>query len=365
VSLYSRRADDSNFRCLSHEQRAVTDEIAQFLRSDRQTFILHGAAGTGKTHLLASVARTMPHAMLCAPTGKASFILRERTGLDASTVHSLLFTYAGERRDRNRSILSFIPRYERGALRGKLLLLDEAGMVAVKLAGEIVDMGARIVAACDPDQLGPVDGRSAFQKADATLTEIHRQAWDSPIIRQAHAVREGRPYAADGDAFHVANIWLEDHWRNFDAILVHRHVTRREANHLSRAVRGFNNELPPQPGEPMLCLRNAPAFGVWNGGVYALRDYDPARYRIVLEVDGREVAIPQAVIWDAESADLGGFNTGFDFGYALTVHKAQGSEWPSVLLIDEYPKDDPLGRRRWLYTAITRAVKKIVVSRRL
>ena len=339
---------------LSAEQQAAADQTAEFMRSDRQAFVLHGLAGTGKTALLAHLAQRCPDALLCAPTGKAAFTLRQRTGRDASTIHAAFHEFIGRSRRRDREVLDFAPRFEQGELRGRLVLLDEASMVCQKLAREMLASGARIIAAGDPGQLAPVEGIPFFTCPDTLLTQVHRQAWGSGIIRQAHAVLSGQPYQPDGEEFQVAD---EPPDADFGVALCYRNATRRALNAEIRESLGYGGRWP-LAGELVVCLRNNSTVGVYNGAVYeTLADFDPARGRIELDVEGREVSIPHCRFQgDDRPAD-------FDFGYALTVHKAQGSEWDAVLLVDEYPRGDPVGRRRWLYTAITRAASRIVVVR--
>ena len=130
-----------------------------------------------------------------------------------------------------------------------------------------------------------------------------------------------------------------------------------------RRKRGFLKEHP-QEGEPVLCLKNAPEDGVYNGGVYTLtRDFRDGDRTIFVQVQGREREIERVRFEGMRDAlDYERENTKFTYGYALTVHKAQGSEWDNVLLMDEYSMDEH--RKEWLYTVITRAAKRIVVVRR-
>jgi exodeoxyribonuclease-5 len=105
-----------------------------------------------------------------------------------------------------------------------------------------------------------------------------------------------------------------------------------------------------------MCTKNAPAYRVYNGGIYPLIAFLDGL--IVVDVDGREIAIPNANF--EGMPEVRGAKTGFQFGYAATVHKAQGSEWANVLLIDEYAMPD---RRNWLYTALTRASESVAVAK--
>jgi exodeoxyribonuclease-5 len=219
-----------------------------------------------------------------------------------------------------------------------------------------------VIAAGDPGQLPPVNEAPFFTTVDVTLRQIRRQAWESPIIRQAMEVRAGRPYRSDGADFQVIGDFGEAELRWADVVLCWKNATRRRLNSICRRLAG--HQAPrPEAGEPLLCLRNAPAYGVFNGGVYTLAaDFPPGERMIRLIVDGRIVAIPN-VIFAGQRPGFDDFTneaiTELDYGYALTVHKAQGSEWRRVLLVDEYQRPDH--RREWVYTGITRAARSILV----
>src|SRR4029077_16192314 len=112
-------------------------------------------------------------------------------------------------------------------------------------------------------------------------------------------------------------------------------------------------------GEPLLCLKNAARYGVWNGGIYpAAAPYQPGDDTISVIADGRPVTIPPAAfVGMAPGFDDFAFEatTEFDYGYCLTVRKAQGSEGSRVLLVDEYRAPEP--GREWLYPGLTRAAR--------
>ena len=208
--------------------------------------------------------------------------------------------------------------------------------------------GAKIIACGDPGQLPPVSGRRQFfNRADSTLREIHRQALESPIIRQAHQVRNGGMYAADGDDFRVATDGTNHDLVNADVVLCFTNRTRDYLNDKCRRIRGYW-QPHPQPGEPLMCLKNAASFGVFNGGVYTLLEpFIHGNTSITLDVDGDVVTVPQVTFRGVTSSlkPEAEVTTSFDFGYAMTVHKAQGCEWDSVILVDEYRR--PEYRREW------------------
>lgn len=350
---------------LTGEQEEAMSAIDAFMADpSRQVFNLHGLAGVGKTFLLQHVAEQYDHAALCSLTGKAASILRRRTGMKACTLHSFFYRLTEVRKDkRGRDVPTFERRYDRGDLADKLALIDESSMINEEIARDLLATGCKIIACGDPGQLPPVKGTQFFSRPDFLLRTIHRQALDSPIIRQAHAVRSGGTYADDGPCFRVIRGGSDNDLREADVVLCWTNKTKDKLNSMCRRVRGFW-QPGPQPGEPLVCLKNAAEYGTFNGGVYILlKPFLQADTDITLDVDGTAVTIPQVRFSGLPGALPEGaeVTTTFDFGYAMTVHKSQGSEWPFVVLCDEYRKTEQ--RKEWVYTAITRASERILVVR--
>lgn len=351
---------------LSDEQKTAFDAVGSFLCDpSRRSFVLHGLAGTGKTTVLAEIARKHPASRLCTLTGKAASVLQRKTGLDASTVHSAFYRLLEIRKDqRGRRDIKWETSNGLNQLDGEVLLLDESSMINESMARDILASGIKIVACGDPGQLSPITGKAFFCEPDVTLRTIHRQALESPIIRQAHAVRNGDSYAPDGPDFQVVRTASDEDVRACDAILCWTNKTKDTANREARRVRGL--WMPaPQAGEPVMCLRNNPTYGLFNGAVYTLAaSFVEGSSNMRIDVDGRMRTIQGATFagltpplgLDEETA------VPFTFGYAMTVHKAQGSEFRNVILIDEYPPMRP-DRAEWVYTGITRAAERIMVLR--
>ena len=354
------------FPKLSDEQESAASQIRNFIHTGRpgSHFTMHGYAGSGKTTVLGTIARENPSAQLCTLAGKAADVLRRKTGAAADTIHSVFYDLTEiTKRDDGKEDMWWRKRFDKDELYGRLVMCDEVSMVPEEMARDMLHTGCKIVAVGDPGQLPPVKGQAFFIKPNVTLQKIHRQALDSPIIRQAHRVRLGMGYQADTDDFLVVPKPSPDQVDQADVILCWRNVTRNACNGIMRRKRGFLKEHP-QEGEPVLCLKNAPEDGVYNGGVYTLtRDFRDGDRTIFVQVQGREREIERVRFEGMRDAlDYERENTKFTYGYALTVHKAQGSEWDNVLLMDEYSMDEH--RKEWLYTAITRAAKRIVVVRR-
>ena len=262
---------------LTTEQERAAEAIRRFITDDNQTLVLHGLAGTGKTTVLTAIANEYPDAKLCAYTGKAASVLRAKSGLEACTVHSLFYKLVDKGTDEKtgKRILHFRRVHAENAMRGKVILLDECSMIDAKTATDLIQSGAKIVAVGDPGQLPPVHGATFFSHPDITLTQIHRQALESPIIRQAHAVRDGGAYQPDTADFQVVRKASDEQMMAAGTILCWRNVTRHKVNARMRSLLGYN--LPyPQAGEPVLCLKNAHRYGIFNGVTYELaRNFEP------------------------------------------------------------------------------------------
>ena len=348
---------------LTDEQNGACEAVDAFMRSNTsQVFTLHGLAGTGKTTVLATIKKERPAAILCTLTGKAASVLNRKTGAEACTIHSVFYQLDKITKDPNgKRSLHWREALPAGAFRDDLILLDECSMVDRQMAADLLNTGAKIIACGDPGQLPPVKGQAYFSEPDYTLKTIHRQAWDSPIIRQAHAVREGRKYQSDGARFCVAREASDDEVRAADVILCWTNKTRIHANTEARKLHGYW-QAAPQAGEPVMCLRNNRDYGIYNGAVYTLAEaYIPGTPNMRLDLDGELVTVRGAYFEGIDRA-VGLRDeeaTGFTFGYAMTVHKAQGSEFSNVVLLDEYNRSED--RARWLYTGLTRAADSILV----
>ena len=345
---------------LSPEQCRAADAIEQFIADcERNVFVLHGLAGTGKSTVLAHIACRYPNALLCTPTGKAASVLRRKAGLPACTLHSAFKRLIKVSRDTaGRERMEWCDAHGEQELAGELLLLDEASMVNEEMVADLRRTGVKIVACGDPGQLPPVTGAPFFTRPDVVLQTIHRQALDSPIIRQAHAVRAGGRYQNDGPKFRLVGEASDDDVLGADVVLTWRNDTRHRANIEARRLRGLV-AANPQAGEPVLCFKSAPEFGIFNGATYRLlRPFRPNDRTILLDVDGDQVAVPDVGFEGMTPSGERERVSWFGYGYALTVHKAQGSEFESVLLVDEHRQAE---RARWLYTALTRAADRITI----
>jgi exodeoxyribonuclease-5 len=339
---------------LEGEQADALAAIQDFLAGNKQCFVLHGLAGTGKTTVIATLARWLKDSALVAPTGKAASVLARKTGLEVLTLHRLLYR---REVDEEGNLIGFVKTHQPGELADHVVLVDEASMCGMDLAVDLLRTGARVVASGDPGQLPPVKAEPFFTKADVTLRDIRRQAAGSSIIRQAHEVRADRCYASVDESFQIIDrreAMLRLDWA--DVVLCWKNETRHQLN---RFIRWHRRHLPeaalPNRGEPVMCLENHPS-GIMNGEMFTVRDFDPAR-GILLE-DGPGWIPNPWFEWLSPGGKQPRRCAAFALGYAITTHKSQGSEWPNVLVLDEFTGTD---RARWLYTSITRASAAICI----
>ena len=394
--------------------------VDRFLRDpSQQVFRMFGYAGTGKTTLAQHLAQGVDDALFAAYTGKAAYVLRQKGCEGASTIHSLIYhtkekgkaklkelenmlaallvelreegtPYEGH--PRVRDLREMIERERKALSRPtftlnddsvvrdvSLVVIDECSMVDGRMGEDLLSFGTKILVLGDPAQLPPVGGGGFFTegvKPDVMLTEIHRQAADSPIIAMATKVRNQEkldlgPY---GNCRVVERVGPEEVLAA-DQLLVGRNKTRHSSNARMRHLLGRDARMYPVEGDKLVCLRNNHDKGLLNGAVWHVYEVgaiqDERIYMTLapdnmgpddnlLEVEahthhfeGKEDALPW---WERKEAEE------FDYGYAMTVHKAQGSQWDNVVLFDEawcFRED----RWRWLYTGITRAAEELTVVR--
>ena len=357
-------------------QDAALSAASNWLKGARgrsSIFRLFGYAGTGKTTLVKHIAEGVDGKVLFAAfTGKAACVMRSKGCYSASTIHSLIY----KARESGEETPSFELWNDAPASKAKLIIIDECSMVDAELARDLMSFGVPLLVLGDPAQLPPIHGGGFFTdaKPDAMLTEVHRQAQDDPIVRLSMEIRAGNPLTQGqyGETQVVRRNAL-DPKRVLDAdqVLVGRNVTRRAYNARLRERRGFADALP-MAGDKLVCLRNNRRKGLFNGGLWMVKESPKARRQIIRmrlkpDEDLGERLIKVSVRPECFTGTIEEFDwpqrkayDEFDFGYVLTVHKAQGSQWNDVVLFDESGAF-PDNRDRWLYTGVTRAAKRLTI----
>jgi exodeoxyribonuclease-5 len=372
---------------LSEQQSKGIDAIREWYYdkfSNQQVFRLYGYAGTGKTTLARVIEKEFRERdqiiRFAAYTGKAAHVLRTK-GVDADTIHHLIYRLVESKDAAGKRQIKWVLNDESDLSWTDLLVVDEVSMVGEEQGRDLLSFGKKILVLGDPGQLPPISGAGFFtsQPPDYLLDEIHRQAADSPIIRLATDIRQGRMPAMGkyGDS-EVQFGMGKDLVMGADQLLVGKNVTRKGANARAREIKGFTDPLP-MPGDKLVCLRNNRNEGFMNGTVWHVTATNT-------EYSGlEEQFFPPSFVCDLKSEDddreakgvqmhrehfIGGEiaeyakrkSNEFDFGYALTCHKAQGSQWPHVVVCDE-SRIFGENRWRWLYTAVTRAAQRVNVCK--
>lgn len=396
---------------LSNEQQEAFDAVKSWTKDkDRQVFRLFGYAGTGKTTIAKEFANTVGGTVLYAAyTGKAVTVLQSKGCAPCTTIHRLIYQPKDKSTERLEELEEELlelereePRDERAIQECKaeldienqkakqpsfalnpeselheadLLVVDEVSMVGKRMGADLLSFGKKVLVLGDPAQLQPV-GESGFftkTKPDFLLTEIHRQAAGSPILKLATMARQGQTLdpVEFGDSRVVPKgvLKLED-VSSYDQIIVGTNKARRDINRQVRSHFGRNGLLPVA-GDRLVCLRNNYQRGLLNGGQWSVLYVDVIdNDRIHLDIQGD--GITQSVVawrhhFEGRERDLRPWDVSlheaFDFGYALTCHKAQGSQWNNVLVIDE-SKVFRGEAKNWLYTAITRAAQSVTVVKK-
>ena len=336
-------------------------------------FRLFGYAGTGKTTLARHIADGVDGSVKYAAfTGKAALVMRNKGCEGASTIHSLIY--------RARETREEVPTFElwddAPASKAKLIVIDECSMVDAELGRDLMSFGCPLLVLGDPAQLPPIQGAGFFTNAepDAMLTEVHRQAQDDPIVRLSMDVREGRAIQPGqyGESEVIYRSELDpNRVMEADQVLVGRNNTRRAYNMRIREKQDITDPLPVA-GDKLVCLRNNRKKALFNGGLWRVKARAQSKSRIVTMrlVPDEELAAKAVKVSVRADCFAGGIEDipweqrrpydEFDFGYVLTVHKSQGSQWNDVVLFDESFAFQE-SRARWLYTGITRAAKRLSI----
>jgi exodeoxyribonuclease V alpha subunit len=349
-----------------------------------KVLVVTGGPGVGKTTLVKGLTRmSEEHGIaiaLCAPTGRAAKRLSESAGFPARTIHRLLEASEGGFR-----------RNAKTPLECDLLVVDEASMLDIRLMAALMRAmpdHASLVLVGDVDQLpsiGPGQVLADIISSGAVpvvhLKEVFRQARESQIIAAAHAINRGLApeleLRADSDFYFIE----ADNPANAAAkvaVLVRERIPNkfnldplRDIQVLCPMNRGrlgthtLNGELqlilnPPGsdsihragwiygPGDKVMQVRNDYERDVYNGEVGIVREVDRIHGELTVAFDDR------LVIYTFKDLDE------LVLAYAVTIHKAQGSEYPAVV-IPVAPQQASMLRRKLLYTGVTRGSRLVVL----
>lgn len=386
---------------LSPDQQHVLDKILLWFKKDKgkkQYITLGGYAGTGKTTLisvlrqkLAKVDKDLKVGFV-SYTGKAVRVLKIKlkeqkvilADDSVSTIHALIYSPLVNERE---EIIGWQTKDE---IESNLIIVDEASMVDEMIWHHLLAYKVPIIVVGDHGQLPPIKGNfNLMEEPELRLEQIHRQAKQNPIIglsiqaREHGLIRIGKYSGAvrkfspeDFDTQEAMGEMLLN-FNKDTLILCGYNWTRRKLNNHIRASLGFENPHP-QSGDRVICLRNNHKERIYNGmlgTIIRIKKKDLNWYEAEIEMDGEDINYQGLIsveqfnsekpmnFTEKRSQIMAGDL--FDFGYALTVHKAQGSQSKRVILFEERFKqmtDDSW--KRWLYTAVTRAEEELYIFER-
>lgn len=383
---------------ISEDQRRVLQSLDKWVKEwNAQYITVGGYAGTGKTTVAAlfreALRTNFPDLKVafCAFTGKAARVmevtLRDLKLLNSrdkvGTIHSLIYSAVT---NGNGDIVSWKKRDE---LEADIIIVDEASMVDQLIWQDLLSYGKPILAVGDHGQLPPVGGSfNLMENPELRLEKIHRQMEGHPIINLSFLARQSGYIAADKYSSTVVKYSrtdpfvrdaIEELIAGYDPstlLLCGYNKTRINLNNEIRGRRGFETEKV-EIGDRVVCLRNNHKAGLYNGMVGSINELDyileegQKFYFVELELEDDRtfktyIAADQFGLGETmKSAPLapGKIKADlFDFGYALTVHKAQGSQADKVIVFEErFPKSTEEEWRRWLYTAVTRAKNELYI----
>lgn len=415
---------------LSTQQAAAVSWLMDQICDGVPLVALRGLAGTGKTSLIPALRQGLEDmgipVTLGAPTHRAAMVLKRKGQADAQTMHSAALTsyftpdyaravqWLGESvpvkldtklpmpdvqglpwliHDKLHGQTTKAQTVQRRAVQygakkalasiginGKehfagfgpkmgtgCLIIDEASMVGRDMLGLCMQAFPLVCLIGDPGQLPPVkDGSCLADVEGFDLTEIHRQAADSPIIQLAYAARQGQRF---WERLPSVAGQLEA-WRSIDAeaflespLLVWRNTTRLECTRMIRQELGYPAE-GLHVGEPLVCRSTDPADrseGLYNNALFRVVEVlEGGRAATIQEDCGDKTHSVYVHMEEVHGSNIDPQAVPFRFGYCLTAHTAQGGEWPTVYISqpDLYAKAGSKNAEDfpcWAYTAITRA----------
>lgn len=393
------------------QQLGLRIALERYLNHEKYT-IISGYAGTGKSTLVKFIISALSQyginpeedVVFTSFTGKATQVLQKKGNKNVSTLHRLLYEF------KPRSDGTFYRQAKIDLFPYKIVVVDECSMAPKELLQQLFKHNVYIICLGDPGQLPPVnkdDDNHLLDNPHIFLDEVMRQAAESEIIQLSMKIRNGEPINnfCGKEVQVISKAELNTGMLQWaDQVLCATNSTRVALNNQMRDLLGRGDM--PEDGDKIICLRNYWDYiseegenPLVNGTIGFLRNsfesfhqlpiylgVKPERFPVVISdfiTDSNEsyghLTMDKRMILEGEptlnwkdsfkvsSARKGMYRhlvpMNFTYGYAITGHKSQGSEWNKVLVIEERFPFDKEEHQRWLYTCVTRAAEKLVLVR--
>ena len=382
---------------LTRGQEAGLKIAVERFRNKEPYTVISGYAGTGKSTLVPFIVEALnipeEKVVFATLTGKAALVLRNKGCQNAMTLHKLLYI---PKKIPNSDEVEFIPRE---TLEGspELIVVDEASMVSKEIFDLLLTHKVHIIFLGDTFQLPAIsESANILEQPHVMLTEITRQALDSPIIRLSMDIREGKSLNYGGPK--EAKIMSQEKISKAlllgaDIILCGRNDTRRILNDKVRKLKWEDKYTEgPVNGDRLICLRNYWRVTDMEGETPLLNGLIGTINKITTkDTKALHPKLTGAFVDDVGNVfqknkfniDYKLLTTGeptvnsnnwqnfyrvqkpleFDYGYVVTTWKAQGSQWDKVLIFEEDFPYDKETHAKFLYTSVTRASEKCVLVR--
>jgi exodeoxyribonuclease-5 len=405
---------------LTGEQQSAIDGIKRDLENGKSFITLGGFAGTGKTTVLTELRRHInpkKRVAFASFTGKSASVLRDKIMMSGSkfksdyvgTIHGLMYRPIIIKKfsESKNEYIETVTFKKLDEIEEDILLIDEASMIGSKIFDDMIDFNVQIVACGDSFQLPPVadtNTEPVLLNPDYQLEEVHRTAQGSPLIKLAHAIRTKQylPIAPYKDEYiHIQSYFsggrefLEDiEYGSETVTLCFTNAVRQSINFGYRNKKEFKDGIILYPYEQIVCLTNNPTLGMMNGERFTVEFLSPPydQDTVSVTVERQDGNYQEAFVhntgkkfgkknivskYNSKHKNGGPINVkkdnvdpmviDADYGYAMTVHKSQGSEFNNVCLVDSRifkgistskGNNDYL---RWLYTGVTRSSDKLTI----
>lgn len=385
------------------QEQGLKEALNRYTKGEKYV-VISGYAGTGKTTLVKFIIEALDveenKVAYASYTGKAAEVLRKNGNKNAMTLHRLLY--------------NSVPRIGGGFYRKlkptlgyTIVVVDEVSLVPKSMIDVLLKHKVFCIFLGDPGQLPQIDKQESHTLLDSPhvfLDQVMRQAEESEIIRLTMKIRNNEPidfYKGKEVIVVPRKELVTGHLLWADSIICATNITRHNINTQMRELLGYKEAL--QDGEKIICKRNywedinASGDALINGTVGIVENPFESFVKIPYYIKNNRHNLPTMIcninvgddIFENISIDkdfltkeipcvdwrvsyqLGKLKNKIGdilprqitYGYALTCHASQGSEWEKVLVIEEEFPFDKKEHQRWLYTAATRAAEKLVLVR--